>query len=48
MSLIISKYKKEESSKERLFESFQGWSAYAKWANSYKLRKRLERNINPL
>ncbi len=23
---------------EKLLESFQGWNAYAKWANSFKLR----------
>jgi len=28
-------------SKEKFLESFQGWNAYAKWANSYKLRTRV-------
>ncbi len=30
-----------EFSNEKLLESFQGWCAYAKWANSYNLRNRL-------
>ena len=45
MYLMIKKYKRKEISKDKLFESFQGWQAYAKWADSYKLRKRLEENI---
>ena len=32
----INMYKKEEISKEKILETFQGWNAYAKWANSYK------------
>jgi len=38
-------YKKEELSKEKLLESFQGWNAYAMWANSLKLRKRIVKKI---
>ena len=41
----IKKYKLEELSKEKLLESFQGWQAYAKWANSYKLRKMVVKKI---
>ena len=26
---------------EKLLESYQGWQAYAKWADSYKLRKKI-------
>ncbi len=29
----------------RLFNSFQGWNAYASWANSYKLVERLIKKI---
>ena len=29
------------------FNSFEGWNAYAKWADSYKLRKKALREINP-
>jgi len=28
-------------SKEKLLEIYQGWQAYAKWANTYHLRKEL-------
>ena len=41
----IKAYKREEISYEKLLESFQGWNAYAKWADSYKLRKEIEKNI---
>jgi len=39
---IISKiklHKKGVISKEKMFEVFQGWNAYASWANSYKIRR---------
>jgi len=39
-------YKKEEISKEKIFESFQGWNAYAKWTNSYNLREDIARRIS--
>jgi retron-type reverse transcriptase len=41
----IEQYKNEEISKEKLLESFQGWNAYAKWADSYKLRKNIIKMI---
>jgi hypothetical protein len=41
----VKKYKSGEISKENLLESFQGWNAYAKWANSYKLRRRVVASI---
>ena len=31
---------KKKSSPEKLIEIYQGWQAYAKWANTYKLRKK--------
>jgi retron-type reverse transcriptase len=45
MLKAVDKYRLGEISKERLLESFQGWNAYAKWANSYRLRKRLVMKI---
>ena len=30
---------------EKLLESYQGWNAYAKWADSYNLRKRVLVNV---
>ncbi len=41
MLLKIEEYKNRKLSYEQFLESFQGWNAYAKWANSYKLRKKL-------
>ena len=41
----IKKYKNCELGKEKLLESFQGWNAYAKWANSYKLRREVVKKI---
>lgn len=42
----IQRYKNHQTSKEKIIESFQGWNAYAKWANSFYLRRRLLRKIN--
>jgi RNA-directed DNA polymerase len=41
----IMSYKKGEISKGKILESFQGWNAYAMWANSYKLRRNTVRAI---
>ena len=38
MLLKIKKYNDNKMSFEKLLESFQGWNAYAKWANSFNLR----------
>ena len=35
----IRQHKEGEISYSELLESYQGWSAYAKWADTYKLRK---------
>jgi retron-type reverse transcriptase len=45
ISLKIGKYKKNELTKEKLPEMFQGWNAYARWANAFKLRRRISRII---
>ena len=45
MLLQIEKYNRNKSNKEKLSESFQGWNAYAKWANTYKLRKNIINRI---
>jgi len=45
MFLKIEKYKQGEISKEKILESFNGWNAYAKWANTLKLRRRVVRKI---
>ncbi len=40
------KFKLGETDKSTLRESFQGWQAYAKWANTHKLRKCIMNNIS--
>jgi len=45
MSSKVGRYRNGEMTKEKLLESFQGWNAYAKWANSYKLRKSIVKKI---
>jgi len=44
MFLKIEEHKQGKLSKEKFLESFQGWNAYAKWANTFNLIKK----INPL
>ena len=46
MKNVIERYKREEISKEKALEIFQGWRAYAKWANSFKLRKRFMKKFD--
>ncbi len=41
----IKLLKEEKISYEKLLESFQGWNAYAKWADCFKLRKRISEII---
>ena len=41
----VEAYKNGQLSKEKILESFQGWNAYAKWADSYKLRKKIVKKI---
>lgn len=46
----IRQYLNRKLHKQKLLEIFQGWNAYAKWANTYKIRKSLVRKIyaNPV
>ena len=37
----ISLYKQGFIEKDKINEIYQGWQAYAKWANTYKLREKL-------
>jgi len=41
MKRKIEMFKQGLMNEEKFLESFQGWNAYAKWANSYKLRKKI-------
>ena len=42
----IKRFKKGKISEEKFKQIFQGWNAYASWANSYNLRKNLSKKIN--
>ena len=41
----LKQIKRNKVTEERFKESFNGWNAYAVWANSYKLRKGLVKKI---
>ena len=41
----VKKYEKGEISYREIMESFQGWQAYSKWANSLKLRRKILKEI---
>ncbi len=44
----IRKYKLWKVSKEKILESFQGWNAYAKWADTLELRRKIASEIYKL
>ncbi len=48
MFATVEKYKNGDFSKEKMIEIFQGWQAYAKWADSFKLRKEVVKKIYTL
>ncbi len=48
MNLKVQASKEGKINYEELQESFQGWQAYAKWANTYKLRKKIKNTIDSL
>ncbi len=41
----ISNYKLRSITFSQLKDSYQGWQAYAKWANTYKLRNKVKKEI---
>jgi RNA-directed DNA polymerase len=41
----LKQIKRNKITEEKFMESFNGWNAYAIWANSYKLRKGLVKEI---
>src|SRR3989344_5703509 len=41
----IESYKKGEIGYRDIIENYQGWQAYAKWANTHNLRKRVLKDI---
>ncbi len=48
VSCKIEQYIKKEITYEKLTKSFQGWNAYAKWSNGYRLRKNVSIEIGKL
>jgi retron-type reverse transcriptase len=45
---LQSKYEKKLLDHESFLNSIEGWFAYAMWADTYRLRKRIIREINPI
>lgn len=48
MNNKLKEFQKRKINEEKLEKIFQGWNAYAKWANSYKIKKKFEIQINNL
>lgn len=46
IKLKIQQYKENKITKSKFFEIYQGWSAYAKWADSSNLREKILKRIN--
>jgi RNA-directed DNA polymerase len=46
MNSRIQQYKDNKIPKVKLFEIYQGWKAYAKWADSLNIRKEIIDKIN--
>ena len=45
MLLVVENYRCRQISKEKVLESFQGWNAYAKWADTLILRRGVVKKI---
>ena len=45
MLLKIKNHNEGKVDTESILESFQGWNAYAKWANTYRLREKTKLKI---
>ncbi len=45
MFVRVKDYKQGKIPKEKILESFQGWNAYAKWANSLGVRREVVKRI---
>ena len=46
MKMKIKIFNEGLISKDKLDKSFQGWQAYAKWADSYNLRNKIIKEVN--
>ena len=45
MQKKITDYKSGDKSFSSVFDSYQGWQAYTKWANTYNLREKTKKDI---
>lgn len=45
MHMKIEQYRRGEISYDKILESYQGWQAYAMWADTYKLRKKMANRL---
>lgn len=45
LKILERRYKNDEISKEKFLESINGWFAYIMWGDTYKLRKKLKKEI---
>ena len=45
MRFKVKRFSEEKISYRKIMESFQGWQAYAVWGNSFKLRKKIIKEI---
>jgi len=48
MVIKVGKFNNGLIDNEEIMEIFQGWNAYAKWANSYKIRRKVLSMINKI
>jgi hypothetical protein len=46
MNFKIQQFKEEKLSQDKIIESFQGWNAYAMWADSLNVRIKLYSQIS--
>ena len=46
MKSKIQQYKENKITKVKFFEIYQGWKAYAKWANALKVREEIIKKIS--
>lgn len=45
MKRKINLYKRDKINFSQIFDSYQGWQAYANWANSHKLKQKIKSKI---
>ncbi len=45
MNYKVSLYKNNKKSFSSIKDSYEGWKGYAKWANTYRLREKIKKDI---